>query len=39
MNHYKTICEIVDDGDVSAEVVTTDFKSMVEQGKKLAALA
>ena len=36
--HYKTICEIVDGGDVSAEVVYTDFKSIVEQGKKLAAL-
>ncbi|MBS1928034.1 MAG: fructose-6-phosphate aldolase [Chitinophagaceae bacterium] len=37
MNHYKTICEIVD-GDVSAEVTTTDFKSMVEEGQKLAKI-
>jgi transaldolase len=36
--HYKTICEIVDGGDVSAEVVYTDFKSIVEQGKQLAAI-
>jgi transaldolase len=36
--HYKTICEIVDGGDVSAEVVHTDFKSIVEQGQKLAAI-
>ncbi len=36
-NHYKTICEMVD-GDVSAEVVTTEFKTMVEEGKKLAAI-
>jgi transaldolase len=36
--HYQAICEIVDGGDVSAEVVHTDFKSIVEQGKKLAAL-
>jgi len=36
--HYQAICEIVDGGDVSAEVVYTDFKSIVEQGKKLAAL-
>ncbi|GAB3015552.1 fructose-6-phosphate aldolase [Niabella terrae] len=36
-NHYKTICEIVD-GDISAEVVSTDFKSIVEEGKKLAAI-
>jgi len=37
MNHYKTICEIVD-GDISAEVLSTDFKSMVEEGQKLAAI-
>ena len=37
MNHYKTICEMVD-GDISAEVVTTEFKTMVEEGKKLAAI-
>jgi transaldolase len=36
-NHYKAICEIVD-GDISAEVVSTDFKGMVEEGKKLAAI-
>jgi len=35
--HYKTICEIVD-GDISAEVVTTDFKTIIEEGKKLAAI-
>src|SRR5919205_1158188 len=34
-NHYKTICEMVD-GDISAEVLTTDFNSIVEEGKKLA---
>ena len=36
-NHYKTICEIVD-GDISAEVVSVDFKDIVEEGKKLAAI-
>lgn len=36
-NHYKTICEMVD-GDVSAEVISTDFKEIVEEGKKLAAI-
>jgi transaldolase len=35
--HYKAICEIVD-GDISAEVLSTDFKGMVEEGKKLAAI-
>ncbi len=35
MNHYKTICELVD-GDISAEVISTDFNGIVEEGKKLA---
>ncbi len=38
LNHYKQICEIVD-GDVSAEVISTDFEGMVEEGKVLAAIA
>ncbi len=37
MEHYKTICELVD-GDVSAEVLSTDFQSIVEEGKKLASI-
>src|SRR4051812_45557508 len=36
-NHYKTICEIVN-GDISAEVLSTDFNTIVEEGKKLAAI-
>jgi transaldolase len=35
--HYKTICELVN-GDISAEVLSTDFKTIVEEGKKLAAI-
>src|ERR1700710_2700005 len=35
--HYKTICEMVD-GDISAEVVSTDFDGIIAEGKKLAAL-
>ena len=35
--HYVKICELVD-GDVSAEVIATDFKGMIEEGEKLAAL-
>jgi len=38
MNHYKTICEIVKDGDVSAEVISTDFQGMIKEGEELAAL-
>ncbi|MFC2152430.1 fructose-6-phosphate aldolase [Bacteroidota bacterium] len=37
INHYKTICDIVD-GDVSAEVISTDFEGMIREGEKLAAL-
>jgi transaldolase len=37
MNHYKTICEMVN-GDISAEVISTDFKEIVEEGKKLSAI-
>jgi transaldolase len=37
MQHYKTICELVD-GDISAEVISTDFEGMIEEGKKLAAI-
>ena len=37
MNHYKTICEMVD-GDISAEVISTEFSAIVEEGKKLAAI-
>ncbi|HMO32246.1 MAG TPA: fructose-6-phosphate aldolase [Lacibacter sp.] len=37
MQHYKTICELVD-GDISAEVISTDFDGMIEEGKKLAAI-
>jgi transaldolase len=37
MDHYRTICEMVD-GDISAEVISTDFNSIVEEGKKLAAI-
>ncbi|MBT8219371.1 MAG: fructose-6-phosphate aldolase [Bacteroidia bacterium] len=38
LNHYINICEIVD-GDVSAEVIATDFNGIIEEGQKLAALA
>jgi transaldolase len=37
LNHYKAICEIVD-GDVSAEVIATDFDGMIKEGEILAAL-
>ena len=37
MRHYKAICDIVD-GDVSAEVIATDFEGMIREGENLAAL-
>ncbi|WP_019038078.1 fructose-6-phosphate aldolase [Psychroflexus tropicus] len=36
-NHYIKICEIVD-GDVSAEVISTDFEGIVKEGEALAEL-
>ncbi|WP_298315145.1 fructose-6-phosphate aldolase [uncultured Aquimarina sp.] len=37
IDHYKKICSIVD-GDVSAEVISTDFEGMISEGEMLAAL-
>jgi transaldolase len=37
LKHYVDICDIVD-GDVSAEVISTDFEGMVNEGEALAAL-
>ncbi len=35
--HYKAICDIVD-GDVSAEVIATDFAGIVREGEELAEI-
>ncbi|MBV1922922.1 MAG: fructose-6-phosphate aldolase [Flavobacteriaceae bacterium] len=37
LQHYVDICNIVD-GDVSAEVIATDYEGMVSEGEELAAL-
>lgn len=37
MKHYVDICNIVT-GDVSAEVISTDYEGMIAEGDKLAAL-
>ncbi|MAM29395.1 MAG: fructose-6-phosphate aldolase [Flavobacteriaceae bacterium] len=37
LKHYVDICKIVD-GDVSAEVIATDFEGMVREGEQLAEL-
>ena len=37
LKHYKDICNIVDD-NVSAEVISTTYNEMMEEGRKLAAI-
>jgi len=37
LKHYVDICNIVD-GDVSAEVIATDFDAMIKEGEELAEL-
>jgi transaldolase len=37
LKHYKDICDIVD-GDVSAEVISTDYEEMIKEGQELAML-
>jgi transaldolase len=37
MAHYKQICEIVD-GDISAEVIATDYDGIIREGEFLAEL-
>ena len=37
LRHYKAICDIVD-GDVSAEVIATDYEGMIREGEELAEL-
>lgn len=37
LKHYVDICNIVD-GDVSAEVIATDFNGMIKEGEELAKL-
>ena len=36
-NHYKAICDIVDD-NVSAEVIATDYEGMIKEGEALAKI-
>lgn len=38
MQHYVDICNLVD-GDVSAEVIATDFAGMIREGEELAGLS
>ncbi|MCB0639790.1 MAG: fructose-6-phosphate aldolase [Lewinella sp.] len=38
LKHYATICELVD-GDVSAEVISTDFEGMIKEARELADIA
>lgn len=36
--HYVEICNLVQNGDVSAEVIATDYDAMIVEGEKLASL-
>ncbi|HSR60936.1 MAG TPA: fructose-6-phosphate aldolase [Robiginitalea sp.] len=38
LKHYVDICQIVDGGDVSAEVIATTFPEMIREGEELAEL-
>ena len=38
LNHYKSICDIVS-GDVSAEVISTDFEGMIKEAEELVKIA
>lgn len=38
LKHYETIANLVD-GDVSAEVIATDFDGIIEEGKRLSSIA
>ncbi|MBP6054818.1 fructose-6-phosphate aldolase [Aquirufa regiilacus] len=37
LRHYKAICDLVE-GDVSAEVIATDYEGMIREGEELAEL-
>jgi transaldolase len=37
MKHYKAICDLVDD-NVSAEVIATDFDTIIKEGEELAEI-
>ena len=36
--HYRKICHLVPGGAISAEVLSTDYASMIAEGRELAAL-
>ncbi len=38
LNHYREICNIVE-GDVSAEVISTDFEGMIKEAEELVKIA
>ncbi len=39
LQHYKTIADLLGDGDVSAEVLATDYEGIVREGETLAEIA
>lgn len=39
MRHYRAICDLVQEGDVSAEVIATDYEGIINEGERLAEIA
>ena len=39
MAHYKAICKIAVGGDISAEVISTDYDGIIKEAKALAAIS
>lgn len=37
--HYKAICKIAEGGDISAEVISTDFEGIIKEAKILSAIS
>ena len=39
LDHYAKICDLVPEGDISAEVISTDYAGIIEEGERLNELA
>lgn len=37
-SRYREICEMLDGGDISAEVIGTEYRTMLDEGRELAAI-
>ena len=39
LDHYAKICDLVPEGDISAEVISTDYAGIIEEGERLNEIA